>query len=381
MSVKVKDLLELKLFSSAEVIAGNVGLENEIKRINFSDCPIPDDEIEKKLVLAGDFFIDSLYIVMDDMEKMKNVFEFYVRNRSAGICVINEFVKLIPEEIKDFANKNNFPIIIIDGDVPYAEIIRTTTEMILLEQIDTISEMRIDRLLDPNISKDEIILISSQVNGVFKNLYSVLYIHSEEFKEKNLNSIRLTLSNNYDFEALKYRDGMILILNYDKSFMLNAHLDYIKMIIEMENKEYTIGISNNFSKREEFNFAIRQSLNAYELAPIINKSIVYYKDLNLFKILYPLRHSIYIKEFYDEIFVPLAEYDKYYKSDMLRTLEIYLQNDGDFKKTAQHLHQHENTIRYRILKAKKILDLENDNIKFIEQVSLAIKIDKVINME
>ena len=172
MSVKVKDLLELKLFSSAEVIAGNVGLENEIKRINFSDCPIPDDEIEKKLVLAGDFFIDSLYIVMDDMEKMKNVFEFYVRNRSAGICVINEFVKLIPEEIKDFANKNNFPIIIIDGDVPYAEIIRTTTEMILLEQIDTISEMRIDRLLDPNISKDEIILISSQVNGVFKNLYS-----------------------------------------------------------------------------------------------------------------------------------------------------------------------------------------------------------------
>ena len=238
MSVKVKDLLELKLFSSAEVVAGKGGLRNEIKRINFSDCPIPDDEIEQKLVMAGDFFIDSLYIVMNNFDEMKNVFEFYVRNRSAGICIIKEFVKTIPDSIKEFADKNNFPVILIDGDVPYGEIIRTTTEMILLEQIDTISEMRIDRLLDPNINKDEIVLISSQINGVFKNFYSVLYIHSEDFQEKNINSMRLTLSNNYDFEALKYRDGILLILNYDKSFMLNTHLDYIKKVIEMEKKDY-----------------------------------------------------------------------------------------------------------------------------------------------
>lgn len=86
-------------------------------------------------------------------------------------------------------------------------------------------------------------------------------------------------------------------------------------------------------------------------------------------------------EFYREVFMPLKEYDEYYNSDIVNTVEVYLENKGDFKKTAQILHQHENTVRYRILKAKKLLDLENDHLKFIEQISLALKMEKIINID
>ncbi len=79
--------------------------------------------------------------------------------------------------------------------------------------------------------------------------------------------------------------------------------------------------------------------------------------------------------------MPLKEYDEYYNSDIVNTVEVYLENNGDFKKTAQILHQHENTVRYRILKAKKLLDLKNDHLKFIEQISLALKMDKIINID
>ena len=79
--------------------------------------------------------------------------------------------------------------------------------------------------------------------------------------------------------------------------------------------------------------------------------------------------------------MPLKEYDQYYNSDIIHTVEVYLENNGDYKKTAQILHQHENTVRYRILKAKKLIDLENEHLKFIEQVSLALKMDKIMNIE
>ncbi len=379
MSVKVKDLLALKLFNSAEIVAGKKGLNNEIKRINFSDCPIIDKDAEETLVLAGDFFINSLYIVMDTIDDMKDVFEYYVQNKSAGICVIKEFVKSIPKPIIDFANKNNFPVILIDGSVPYAEIIRTTTQMILLEQVDTISEMRIDRLLASDLSLEEVLLISSQINGVFRNYFSIVYIRSDRFNAKDVQSIRQSLNAQPDFETLKYRSGIVLILNYDKPLMLTVHLEYIKKVVDMQGKNYVIGVSNLFKAKAQFNRAIKQALDAYELSSILNQTIVYYKNLNIYKILFPIRHSSYIKEFYNEVFLPLFEHDKVYHSDMILTLETFLENDGDYKKTALQLHQHENTIRYRVLKAKKILDLESENIKFLEHISLAIKIHKLID--
>jgi DNA-binding PucR family transcriptional regulator len=65
---------------------------------------------------------------------------------------------------------------------------------------------------------------------------------------------------------------------------------------------------------------------------------------------------------------------------LINTIEAYLNCDGDYKKTATLINQHENTVRYRISKAKRFLNLENDNFKFIEQVSIALKIKNLLKL-
>jgi DNA-binding PucR family transcriptional regulator len=80
-----------------------------------------------------------------------------------------------------------------------------------------------------------------------------------------------------------------------------------------------------------------------------------------------------------EVLDPLYEYDENYKLDLINTIEIYINNDGNFKKAALIMGQHENTIRYRISVAKKILNLENNHFSFIEQVSIALKIRTLLN--
>ena len=40
MSVTVSDVLQLDILNSAKVIAGKNGLDREVLRINFTDCPI-----------------------------------------------------------------------------------------------------------------------------------------------------------------------------------------------------------------------------------------------------------------------------------------------------------------------------------------------------
>ena len=103
--------------------------------------------------------------------------------------------------------------------------------------------------------------------------------------------------------------------------------------------------------------------------------------MHLYKILYPLKNSDVLRDFYSDIFNPLigaeGSGDKY---ELINTIEAYINCDGDYKKTALLINQHENTVRYRISKAKRLLNLENDNFKFIEQVSIALKIKNLLKI-
>jgi sugar diacid utilization regulator len=80
----------------------------------------------------------------------------------------------------------------------------------------------------------------------------------------------------------------------------------------------------------------------------------------------------------DEFLNPIIKYDAKYHLDLLKTLNAYIRNDGDLKKTAAEFFQHINTTRYRLEKIKELLNMEGLNYKFFEEVSTAIKIDKIL---
>ncbi len=90
-----------------------------------------------------------------------------------------------------------------------------------------------------------------------------------------------------------------------------------------------------------------------------------------------LSHSVSCDELLDfskKIIEPIKKYDKENHSELYHTLESFIFHDGNYKKVAEDLFQHENTIRYRIKKIKAILNMENSNIKFIESTSIALKV-------
>jgi hypothetical protein len=91
MAVTISDMLTLDLLKSANVVAGKDGIQNEIHRVNFSDCPIASDEIETLLVSKGDIFINSLYLVKDDESQLLEIFKYFIAIESAGAIIINEY--------------------------------------------------------------------------------------------------------------------------------------------------------------------------------------------------------------------------------------------------------------------------------------------------
>lgn len=376
MSVKVRDILTTELMSSYRIVAGSKGLNKEIGRINFTDCPL-DEEYDVNLCMPNDFYINSFYTLKNNPEAIKKMIEFYISTKASGVFIIDEYLHDIPDDIKKIANNHKFPIIFIDTSVQYGEIIRIVTEMILLEKIEVISESLIDRLLDQNISKNEINNLALKINGAFRNYYVVMYI-SLDNDFSGYEQLKGSLDKNRNFKVLRYRNRVITILNLDLESMIKANINYVNSILEKCSTSYVIGVSNTFTNMEEFNVAVRQAKSANEMSDIINKNMIMYKELNVYKLLYLLKDTRELREYLEEIIEPLMAYDKRYNLNLLETIESYIENDGDYEKMAKSLYLHENTVRYRIQKAKKILNLENSHIQFIEQVYIGLKINMIL---
>jgi|LGOV01.1.fsa_nt_gb hypothetical protein len=145
--------------------------------------------------------------------------------------------------------------------------------------------MRIDRLLDVDINRQEVAAIATRINGSFKNLYNCLYINVENLPGDRLSYLRKELNSNYDFEALKYRNNILMIMNFNKQVMLKTHIEYVEKIVNQYTNDYKIGVSDTFSPKDEFNHCVRQSLSSYELSFTTEDRVVFYKDLNVYKVI------------------------------------------------------------------------------------------------
>lgn len=378
MSIKISDLLSLDLLKNAKIIAGKNGLNNEIKRVTFNDCPL-DLDVNSKIIRSGDLYINSFYIVKDNKEQLVNFFKFYIENKSAGIFIIDEYFKEFPQEVISLANAYNYPIILIDNHTPYAEIINAAVGMILFDQYDTIAEMKINKILDPHTTPEEMIETIEYFNIDLKKYYSSIFIkvHNDFSKKEKL--IRSDLENIYNIDSYKYKNGLLAFLSYDNNNKYELLITQISDLIGKYNANYKIGVSNSFTNIMDFNLCINQSISAYSLYDITDTNIIYYNSLNIYKILYPIKDKLFLRNYMKEVLDPLNEYDEIHKLDLIKTLETYIKNDGNYKKTGLEMAQHENTIRYRISIAKKILNLENNHFSFIEQVSIAFKINNILS--
>lgn len=378
MAIKISDLLSLDLLKNAKIIAGKNGLNNEIKRVTFNDCPL-DLDVSSNIIRSGDLYINSFYIVKDNKEQLINFFKFYIENKSAGIFILDEFFKEFPQEVISLANTNNYPIILIDNDTPYAEIINAAIGMILFDQYDTIAEMKINRILDSRITPEEIIETIEYFNINLKKYYSSVFIKIHDDFSKKEKLIRSDLENIYNIDSYKYKNGLLAFLSYDNNNKFELLLTQISNLLSKYNTDYKIGVSNSFTNIMYFNICINQCISAYNLCDITDTNIIYYNSLNIYKILYPMKDKLFLRDYMKEVLEPLNEYDEIHKLDLIKTLETYIKNDGNYKKTGLEMAQHENTIRYRVSIAKKILNLENNHFSFIEQVSIAFKINKILN--
>ncbi len=102
-----------------------------------------------------------------------------------------------------------------------------------------------------------------------------------------------------------------------------------------------------------------------------------FNGLGAYRYLYTFAHADTLRDQYQEQISSIVEYDRRKRTNLLDTLEIYLECGGNIAKTSNHLDVHRNTLLQRLDRIQKLcsLDLEHVQVRF--PLLLALKVHRL----
>lgn len=373
MSITVKDVLSLELLDKAIVVTGHSGLHRDVLRVNFTDCPIDDGDPGYSLVSKGDLYIHSFYIDYVDENKIYDIINFYIQTGSSCCIAMDYYLKEIPDKVKKLANDHQYPIIMINADVPYADLIQNIGELILTEKLNLVSETKLNRLLYENLSATDTQAILNYLIPGQPEHFVCLYVTFNNCSPVDIRQVKSDLSLQFHLNMIRYQNGGFLLLDLSVYKNFSTLLPTLLHIFSRLEKTFYLGISGIGERSDGLPQGFREALDASHIGRLTDSQVTRFEDGSLFNLLFPLKDHDALKKYCSRILQPLRDYEKTYSINLIETIAVFLELNGDFAEAAVRLNSHENTIRFRIKKARSLLGLENEPYVFIERVSIALK--------
>jgi DNA-binding PucR family transcriptional regulator len=110
--------------------------------------------------------------------------------------------------------------------------------------------------------------------------------------------------------------------------------------------------------------------------------ILAFEDTGAYRLLLPAmsEEPAELERFYGETVEPLVAYDEQYETELVATVEAYLDNDGSVARTAEQLFTHRHTIRYRLERAKELCGHDVTSTEGREKLGLGLKAMRVLGI-
>ena len=374
-----KDLFKLPSLSKMKIIAGNKGL-HKIIRWSYKAESIH----LAKWVHGGELLIVSKMVIH---EKNFNLYNFLKEaislNISGALLLIGpNYIEQIPQSVIDLSNQKHFPLFLIPWDTPLVDIFEELGHAIA--SINLINDKHKDLLFsiifNTNLSLDYLKYQSQEVNFSFDGYLQFFEINFLLPQSENaiiLNDVDKdticqfihTLFENEHIPILSssYTKNIIALINVNNTSLdtLNTLFPQILNYIKENNPNYivNIGIGTRQKSLEKYKLSYEQASKCINLA-IKQKQknmIYYYEQLGLYQLFYDINNKTLLENFVHNILYSLMAYDKKYNTNLIQTLEVYLNKNCNLNQTAETLFIHRNTIKYRLQRIEEITNTSLDD--------------------
>ena len=144
----------------------------------------------------------------------------------------------------------------------------------------------------------------------------------------------------------------------------------------------TIGRSRHAADPVDLYRAGNEARLAVNVGEAEGHAVLAFEDTGSYRLLLPAMSEDpgELERFYAETVQPLVEYDDQYETELVATVEAYLDNDGNVAATAKQLFTHRHTIRYRLERVRELCGHDVSATEGREKLGLGLKAMRVLGI-
>jgi sugar diacid utilization regulator len=144
----------------------------------------------------------------------------------------------------------------------------------------------------------------------------------------------------------------------------------------------TIGASRHLTDPADLHRAGSEARLAVNVGEAEGRPLLAFEDTGSYRLLLPAMSDDpgELERFFAETIAPLAAYDDQYETELVATVEAYLNNDGNVAATAKQLFTHRHTIRYRLERARELCGHDISATEGREKLGLGLKAMRVLGI-
>jgi PucR family transcriptional regulator, purine catabolism regulatory protein len=126
----------------------------------------------------------------------------------------------------------------------------------------------------------------------------------------------------------------------------------------------------------------REAQLAVNVGEADGRSLLAFEDTGAYRLLLPAlsEDPAELEHFYAETIEPLVSYDEQYETELVTTVEAYLDNDGNVAATAKQLFTHRHTVRYRLERVRELCGHDVSSTEGREKLGLGLKAMRVLGI-
>lgn len=384
--IHIKELYRLQGLNHLRLIAGAGGLERTLTaavlfEYDPSRMQLPD-------FYRGDLVVTTLAYARGDEQLVAHSLLALMNQGVAGLLVKTAYFSELPREVIAQAERLGTPIFLFD-DTYIEEVILEVTELIRGKRHFSGYEEEIDALLRGGLTAEQVREKFGRIDPAGAARYRVFALypraHMPRLDEQMYALLCEDARAGQQLICMRWRRMLLALRRMDEKEDAQDELAVQEMLMLLERagietQALHVGLSAVRADRSRLGEALSEAVYAARAARLRKERALSSGSLGLYAYLLPIAENAFARQWCMCSLQEIRDYDADNKANLETTARAYVEADMEIAATAKALFQHPNTVRYRLTKIQKLMNLEGSAM-FLPMLSLTMQLSAILEDE
>jgi len=380
--IRIKELYRLQNLKNLRLIAGQEGLERTVTAAVLLEYD--SSRMQQPDFYKGDLVVTTLAYARGDSQLVTHSLQALLNQGIAGLLVKTAYFSELPGSVIALANRLGTPLFLFD-ETYIEEVILEVTDLIRGKRHFAGFEAELDALIRGDLTAEQIKEKVRRIDPAGTRAYRIFALYPKEKLSVLSDQIYALMTDSEEiahrYICMEWR-RMLIVLCREDGGETDAH-DAVHALLEQTGADLArlfAGVSEVRTQPDAFGVALCEAVYAARAAKLSGKTVMAASELGLYAYLFPMSENAFVCEQCRLQLTRIRDYDAQNRTSLEQTARVYVQEKMEIAATAKALFQHPNTVRYRLTKIQKLMNLEGSAM-FLPMLSLTMQLSEILEDE